>query len=203
MRIQELRYYILFKPFGYLSQFSDEGGNPGLGQLLKVEKDIYPVGRLDKDSEGLLLLTNDKTLNNRLLNPNKNHERSYLVQVEKEINQEAIEQLKKGVNIKVGKKRYDTLTCKARLLSDNDLPDLPERHPPVRFRKSVPTSWFEIKLFEGKNRQVRKMCAAVGFPCLRLLRLAIEELTLQGLSPGEIKEINGPELHKHLKIKLS
>ena len=155
------KYYLFYKPFGYLSQFSDEDNNPGLGQILNVEKDIYPVGRLDKDSEGLLILTNDKILNNKLLNPRFEHQRTYAVQVDREITQEAIEQLEKGVDIKLGKTNYHTLPAEAQVIKE---PILPERDPPVRFRLNVPTSWVEIKLIEGKNRQVRKMCAAVGFP---------------------------------------
>lgn len=194
------KYYVLYKPFGFLSQFSDEGGNSGLGQILNVEKDIYPVGRLDKDSEGLLLLTNDKKLNYKLLNPENKHERTYHVQVEKEIKSEAISQLEKGVNIKVGKKRYDTLPAKAKLLEGENSPEFPERNPPVRFRKSIPTSWIEIKLIEGKNRQVRKMCAAVDFPCLRLIRVSIEGLELGNMKVGEIQKIESKDVIKLLKL---
>lgn len=176
-----------------MSQFSDEDNNPGLGQILNVEKDVYPVGRLDKDSEGLLILTNDKILNNKLLNPRFEHQRTYAVQVDREITQEAIEQLEKGVDIKLGKTKYHTLPAEAQVIAE---PNLPERDPPVRFRKNVPTSWIEIKLIEGKNRQVRKMCAAVGFPCLRLVRVAIEKLELGDLAPGEIKEIT----HEQIKL---
>ena len=187
------KYYLFYKPFGYLSQFSDEDNNPGLGQILNVEKDIYPVGRLDKDSEGLLILTNDKILNNKLLNPRFEHQRTYAVQVDREITQEAIEQLEKGVDIKLGKTKYHTLPAEAQVIKE---PILPERDPPVRFRLNVPTSWVEIKLIEGKNRQVRKMCAAVGFPCLRLVRVAIEKLELGDLAPGELKEIT----HEQIKL---
>ena len=193
------KYYILYKPFGYLSQFSDEDNNPGLGQILNVEKDIYPVGRLDKDSEGLLILTNDKNLNSRLLNPRFKHQRIYAAQVDREINQEAIEQLEHGVNIKLGKSKYHTLPAEVGVIEE---PILPERNPPVRFRKNVPTSWVEIKLIEGKNRQVRKMCAAVGFPCLRLVRVAIEKLELGDLQVGEIKEITAEELFHLLNLRL-
>ena len=200
MQNQNFKYYILYKPFGYLSQFSDEGSNPGLGQILNVEKDIYPVGRLDKDSEGLLLLTNDKKLNYKLLNPENKHERTYFAQVEKEITIEAITQVERGVNIKVGKKRYDTLPAKARILKGENLPEFPERNPPVRFRKTVPTSWVEIKLIEGKNRQVRKMCAAVNFPCLRLIRVAIESLDLGNMAIGEMREVDSKDIKRKLKL---
>lgn len=193
------KYYLFYKPFGYLSQFSDEDNNPGLGQILKVEKDVYPVGRLDKDSEGLLLLTNYNVLNNKLLNPVFKHQRTYSVQVDREITQEAIEQLEKGVDIKLGKTKYHTLPAEAQVIAE---PNLPERDPPVRFRKNVPTSWIEIKLIEGKNRQVRKMCAAVGFPCLRLVRVAIEKLELGDLQVGETKEITAEELFPLLNLRL-
>ncbi|MGB0391768.1 MAG: pseudouridine synthase [Salibacteraceae bacterium] len=194
-----MKYYILYKPFGYLSQFSDEDNNPGLGQILDVEKDIYPVGRLDKDSEGLLILTNDKNLNSRLLNPIFKHRRIYNAQVDREVNKEAIGHLKSGVSIKLGKSKYLTLPAEARAIEE---PVLPERNPPVRFRKNVPTSWVEIKLTEGKNRQVRKMCAAVGFPCLRLVRVAIENLELGDLPVGGIKEITQEELSPLLGLRL-
>ncbi len=182
----DFRYFIFYKPFGYLSQFSDEDNNPGLGQLLDLPKDVYPIGRLDKDSEGLLLLSNDKKLNFKLLNPENEHRRTYWVQVDNEITEEAIARLEKGVSIKVGKSRHQTKPCVARKISE---PRLSERNPPVRFRKNVPTSWIEISLTEGKNRQVRKMCAAVEFPCLRLVRASIERLDIGSLKVGELKEV--------------
>lgn len=185
------KYYAFYKPYGYLSQFSDEDGNPGLNQILTIEKDIYPIGRLDKDSEGLLLLSNDKKLNFKLLNPKENHKRTYFVQVDRTITQEAIELLKQGVEIKVGKSKYHTKKCDASII---ETPKLPERNPPVRFRKNVSTSWISITLTEGKNRQVRKMCAAVGFPCLRLVRVSIENLKLEGHEVGGLKEIKLREI---------
>ncbi|MBD77610.1 MAG: pseudouridine synthase [Crocinitomicaceae bacterium] len=191
------KYYVFYKPFGYLSQFTDEGNNPGLAKLIQLEKDVYPVGRLDKDSEGLLLITNDKLLNNKLLNPNNKHNRTYYAQVEGNIDKQSITQLEKGVNIKVGKKRYDTLPAQVRSI---DEPQLPERNPPIRFRKSVPTSWIELKLIEGKNRQVRKMCAAVGYPCLRLVRVGIEEMRLEDLDVGELKSVESKQIIRLLKL---
>lgn len=192
----EFDYYAFYKPYGYLSQFTDEDGNPGLGQILDLPPDIYPVGRLDKDSEGLLLLSNDKKLNNNLLNPNNKHKRTYWAQVDRSITPEAILQLQKGVEIKVGKSKYKTLPCNAEVISE---PELPDRNPPVRFRKNVPTSWISITLIEGKNRQVRKMCAAVGFPCLRLVRVQIEGLGLNDLAVGELRQVTKQEilLHPH------
>jgi 23S rRNA pseudouridine2457 synthase len=182
----DFRYFIFYKPFGYLSQFTDEDGNPGLAKLIDVPKDIYPIGRLDKDSEGLLLLSNDKKLNFRLLNPDNNHNRTYWVQVDTVVTPKAIAALENGVAIKVGKTEHQTKPCVAKII---EAPTLPDREPPVRFRKNVPTSWIEITLTEGKNRQVRKMCAAVGFPCLRLVRVSIERLELQNMKVGQLKEV--------------
>ncbi|MFQ3326916.1 MAG: 23S rRNA pseudouridine2457 synthase [Salibacteraceae bacterium] len=182
----DFRYFIFYKPFGYLSQFTDEDGNPGLSKLIDLPKDIYPIGRLDKDSEGLLLLSNDKKLNFKLLNPENNHNRTYWVQVDTVVTTEAILALENGVSIKVGKTQHQTKPCVAKII---DTPTLPVREPTVRFRKNVPTSWIEITLTEGKNRQVRKMCAAVGFPCLRLVRVSIERLELQNMKVGQLREV--------------
>lgn len=186
-----LLYYVFYKPFGYLSQFTDEGNNPGLGNILDLPADIYPIGRLDKDSEGLLLLSNDKKLNFSLLNPANGHERTYWVQVDGEINEEAIQKIEQGVSIKVGKSRYLTKPCFAKIIQ---VPNIPERTPPVRYRKSIPTSWIEITLTEGKNRQVRKMCAAVGYPCLRLIRCKIGEIELADMQIGELKQLTKNQL---------
>lgn len=171
-----------------LSQFTKEGDHPTLADLPFVfPKDIYPVGRLDADSEGLLLLTNDNHLKTRLLDPKRKHMRTYLVQVEGEITEEACDRLSGGVEISVNGKKYFTLKAKARRIEE---PVLPERHPPVRYRASIPTSWIEISLHEGKNRQVRKMTAAVGFPTLRLVRSRIGEvINFEGLMPGDVREI--------------
>lgn len=153
-------YYIIYKPFNVLSQFSAVEGKQTLADYCKVEKDVYPVGRLDYDSEGLLILTNDTTLNHRLLNPSFQHQREYWVQVDGQITAEAIAQLQKSVNISIDGKIHKTLPAKA-LAFENE-PAVPERNPPIRFRKNIPTSWVSLTLTEGKNRQVRKMTAAVG-----------------------------------------
>lgn len=163
-----------------------------------VDKDIYPVGRLDKDSEGLLILTNDKLLNSALLSPSKKHQRSYFVQLDDDITDQAIIQVSKGVTIKLENGNYQTQPCKVKKLQKP--PVLPDRDPPVRFRQSIPTSWALIELTEGKNRQVRKMFASVGFPVLRLVRVQIEDLKLGKLTPGKSYEIKGEELFKLLKI---
>lgn len=178
-----------------LPQFSDDQGRPTLGQLHNFPKDVYPVGRLDMDSEGLLILTNDKKMNSRLLNPKNEHSRIYWAQVEGEIDQEALSELEKGVTIRINKKDYKTLPAKAKIL---ETPNLPERNPPIRFRKSVPDSWLELTLIEGKNRQVRKMTASVGFPTLRLVRAGISELKLGNMQPGEVKELGKGDIYPKL-----
>lgn len=195
----ENRYFIINKPYGILSQFSPEGDKKGLGELYPFPKDVYPVGRLDADSEGLLILTNDKNLNHQLLNPRFKHWRTYWVQVDGSISQEARQQLESGVSIKVNKSDYHTLPARARLMPEPQ--DLPERVPPVRYRKEIPTSWIAISLQEGKNRQVRRMTAAAGFPTLRLIRVQIEDLHLQNMQPGEVRELSKDTIYGLLNIK--
>lgn len=192
-------YFILYKPYGVLSQFTREHPDHRvLGDLYGFPRDVYAVGRLDKDSEGLLLLTNDKTLNQRLLDPQQGHQRTYWAQVEGDIDENALQQLRQGVDIRIKKKDYRTHPAKARRLVSS--PDLPERDPPIRYRKNVPDSWLELQLTEGKNRQVRRMCAAVGFPVLRLVRVAIGQLTLGGLKAGEVKAIPSEPLMRQLNL---
>ncbi|AFL83448.1 pseudouridine synthase family protein [Belliella baltica DSM 15883] len=190
------RYFIIYKPFGILSQFSGDANT--LKELGDFPSDVYPVGRLDKDSEGLLLITNDKSLNHHLLNPRFAHQRTYLAQVEGIPTAEAIAQLENGVDINVDGKMYHTKKAKAQLL--NEAPTLPPRNPPIRYRKSVPDSWIELNLIEGKNRQVRKMTAAVGFPTLRLVRYAMENLSIEGFEVGEVREMDRATLLSLLKI---
>ena len=194
------QYYYIYKPYNYLSQFSREHpDHQTLADLdFKFPKDVYPVGRLDRDSEGLLLLSNDKRLNNQLLDPKHQHRRTYWVQVDGAITRQAIEQLASGVTIRINKKPYQTRPAVAKPLEN--APELPERHPPIRFRKNIPTSWISIALTEGKNRQVRRMCAAVGFPVLRLVRIRMEDLFLQDLLPGEVRSIAKDRLWKMLKL---
>ncbi len=182
------RYYIFHKPYQVLSQFSAEGDKQTLADYFQhLPKNIYPVGRLDYDSEGLLLLTDDKQLTHQLLDPKFAHARTYWVQVEGTITNEAAKQLSQGVHINIDGKKY--LTRKATVKIFSEPPEVSERNPPVRFRKNIPTSWLSLTLTEGKNRQVRRMTAAVGFPTLRLIRYAIGQLTLDGLAPGEYKEV--------------
>jgi 23S rRNA pseudouridine2457 synthase len=187
------QYFVLYKPFNVLSQFTSQEGKRTLKDLEPVPGDLYPVGRLDYDSEGLLILTNDKQLNHRLLNPQFAHEREYWAQVEGVATPQAIESLREGVIISVDGKPYRTKACEASLFSA--APDLPDRDPPIRFRAHIPTSWIALVLKEGKNRQVRKMTANTGFPTLRLIRRRIEKLSLQGLQPGEMREMKKQEIY--------
>lgn len=194
-----LRYFLIYKPFGTLSQFSRGGDKPTLADLdFDFPGNVYPVGRLDADSEGLLLLTNDTQLNHRLLYPKFRHNRTYYVQVEGTLTDEACRQLSAGVMISVDGKRYDTLPADARPLLPE--PDLPARNPPIRYRASIPTSWVAISLREGKNRQVRKMTAAVGFPTLRLVRWAIESFTANGMASGDVRELSRAEVMQGIKF---
>lgn len=190
-----MKFYFLFnKPYRVLCQFSPVEGKLTLSDFLSLPKDVYPVGRLDYDSEGLLLLTNDGILHHKLIDPRFEHSRTYWVQVEGLPNEEALRRLKEGIFIE-GKR---TKKANVRLLQDE--PKLWERNPPIRFRKSIPTSWLEIELFEGRNRQIRKMTAVVGFPTLRLVRIKIEFLEVFGLKPGEFREMTKEEINRLKKI---
>jgi 23S rRNA pseudouridine2457 synthase len=181
------RYFIIYKPYLVLSQFTSDLGKQTLADFFDVPKDVYPVGRLDNDSEGLLLLTNDPSVNHRLLDPKFGHAREYLVQVDGSITQQAAQQLAQGVQINVDGKAYRTKPCTAKLLETP--PDVAQRHPPIRVRKEIPAPWIRIVLREGKNRQVRKMCAQVGFPVLRLIRTRMENIQLGDMRPGDITEL--------------
>ena len=186
--IKTKQYFLLYKPYGVLSQFSDSQGRKTLKSLGTFPIDVYPVGRLDMDSEGLILLTNDTELNHLLTEPKFEHVRKYLVQIEKLPSKESLEQLRKGVTIQ-GEK---TKPAEVRLLETE--PDVPPRTPAIRYRKNIPTAWIEITLREGRNRQVRKMTAAVGHPTLRLLRIAIAGLSLGALMPGESRHLSEKEV---------
>ncbi|QKQ73694.1 rRNA large subunit pseudouridine synthase E [Nostoc sp. TCL240-02] len=182
------RYIIFYKPYGVLSQFTkDASTHSTLKDYIDVP-DVYPVGRLDWDSEGLLLLTNDGQLQHRLAHPRFGHKRTYWVQVERIPDEDAIKRLQTGVEIQ----DYRTQPAQVRLLSKE--PELPERTPPIRFRKNVPTAWLEMTLTEGKNRQVRRMTAAVGFPTLRLVRVSIAHIKLDGLQLGQWRDLTTSEL---------
>jgi 23S rRNA pseudouridine2457 synthase len=192
-------YFIVHKPFNVLSQFSSADGKKTLKDFFDVPLNVYPVGRLDYDSEGLLILTDDKKLNQYLLNPVNNHKREYWVQVEGDIPQIATNKLQQGVSININGKMYQTKKCVVKKFSHS--PKVSERNPSIRFRKSISDSWLKIILTEGKNRQVRKMTAAVGFPTLRLIRYRIEKISLEDLHPGEMKIISKQELYNLLQIK--
>jgi 23S rRNA pseudouridine2457 synthase len=193
------RYFIFYKPYNVLCQFSAEGEKITLSEFLSlIPKNIYPVGRLDYDSEGLLLLTNDTQLNHQLLDPAFKHPRTYLVQVEGIMDEDALKQLEQGVVINVNGEKYKTRPAKAEKIIG--APKVPERNPPIRFRKNIPTSWIYVTLTEGKNRQVRKMTAAVGYPTLRLIRYRIGQLELNELAPGQYKEISLQELMQLLAL---
>ena len=169
------------KPYGVLTQFRDKDGRPTLADHIKVP-DVYPAGRLDHDSEGLLLLTDDGGLQHRLSDPVHKLPKTYWAQVEGEPDVAAIDQLRRGVLIDGSR----TLPAEVRRIPE---PTLWPRNPPIRFRKNIPASWIEIVLTEGRNRQVRRMTAAVGYPTLRLVRHAIGRYTLEGLGPGEWREV--------------
>jgi 23S rRNA pseudouridine2457 synthase len=180
-------YYCFNKPYGVLSQFSDEGGHQGLAHFLNLPKDVYPVGRLDHDSEGILLLTNDNRLKTRLLDPKKGHPRTYFIQVEGQITEKDVSQLLIPMEINFKGKRHDCVAIAAKVIES---PNFEERFPPIRFRKEIPTSWLSITLTQGKNRQVRRMTAHIGFPTLRLVRVGFDTVTLGDLKPGELKELS-------------
>lgn len=173
---------LLNKPFGVLSQFSGEPPQQTLADYLELPG-VYPAGRLDKDSEGLLLLTDDGALQQRIANPRYRKPKTYLVQVEGEIDEEVLGRLRSGVALKDGRTR----PARASAISP---PELWPRNPPVRFRKHIPTSWLELQISEGRNRQVRRMTAAVGFPTLRLVRVSIAEWSLDGLEPGQWRQVD-------------
>lgn len=183
-----------------LSQFKKDGKKPVLGELFEFEKDIYPLGRLDSDSEGLLLLTNEGSLNHTLLRPENKHKRTYLAQVEGNFSREAKEQLEKGVVISIEGKEYKTLPAICEIISGE--PPLPPRNPPIRYRKYIPVTWIRLTLHEGKNRQVRRMTAKVGFPTLRLVRESIQGIDVYGLLPGDVQEIEKDEFYRKLNLNV-
>nr|WP_245150600.1 pseudouridine synthase [Pollutimonas harenae] len=173
---------MLNKPFDVLTQFSDDQGRATLKDFVDVPG-VYPAGRLDRDSEGLLLLSNDGRLQARIADPRHKMAKTYWVQVEGEPSQDQLQRLQRGVVLKDG----PTLPAQACVI---DAPDIWPRHPPVRFRKSIPTTWLELTIQEGRNRQVRRMTAAVGLPTLRLVRMRIGPWELDGLLPGEWRELD-------------
>jgi 23S rRNA pseudouridine2457 synthase len=178
------RIVLFNKPYGVLSQFTPEGRWRSLAEFIAMPG-VYPAGRLDADSEGLLLLTDDGGLQHRIADPRHKLEKRYWAQVEGLPTEAALQALRAGVRIG----DYRTQPCRAIAIEEPQ--GLWPRDPPIRFRQSIPTAWLEIGLREGKNRQVRRMCAAVGFPVLRLIRAAIGAVTVDGLPPGQWRQLDG------------
>ncbi|WP_395749925.1 pseudouridine synthase [Prosthecobacter sp.] len=182
------------KPFDVLSQFTQEHPSHRTLAEFGFPPDVYAIGRLDRDSEGLLLLSDEARWNDRLLNPRHAHPRTYHAQVDGTITEEALKKLRSGIDLK----DFRSLPCKAQRLDPE--PVYPPRDPPVRFRKNIPTSWLALTLTEGKNRQVRRMTAAVGHPTLRLVRVSIGGLNLPDLAlkPGKWRELTATEQQRVL-----
>ena len=190
----EMRCLLLNKPFQVLSRFTDDKSRTTLGQFVGL-KNVYPAGRLDYDSEGLLFLTDDGGLQARLSNPRYRLRKVYWAQVEGTPRQQAVRRLRHGVTLK------DGLTRPAEVRVIEEPRELWPRNPPIRFRRQIPTHWLEIGITEGRNRQVRRMTAAVGMPTLRLIRCAIGPWTLAGLAPGEVRELDTSEVIEHLRLQ--
>jgi 23S rRNA pseudouridine2457 synthase len=178
---------VFHKPYGVVSQFTPDGSPHRTLAAFGFPADVYPIGRLDADSEGLLLLSNEPDLNERLLHPKNAHRRIYWAQVERVPSVAALRQLEAGLRIR----GRQTLPCRAALLDPQ--PTMPAREPPIRFRKNVADCWITLELVEGKNRQVRRMTAAVGHPTLRLVRVAIGRLKLDVLPPGKWEIVSDAE----------
>lgn len=175
------------KPYGVLSQFTSDGSANRTLAEFGFPKGVYPIGRLDADSEGLLLFSDEAALNERLLPPRKAHERTYWAQVERIPDAKALKQIKEGLIVQ----GRSTIPCRARMLDPQ--PRIPPRDPPIRFRKNVADVWLELILTEGKNRQVRRMTAAVGHPTLRLIRVAIGQFGLDELPAGQWRQLSEAE----------
>lgn len=186
------RHLLFYKPYDVLTQFTDEGQRRTLKDYISVP-DVYAVGRLDRDSEGLLLLTNNGRIQHCLTDPQYAHPRTYWVQVERIPTEPELEPLRRGVTIQ----NRRTRPAKVTLLPYEPMPP---RDPPIRFRKNVPTAWLEMTLIEGRNRQVRRMTAAIGFPALRLVRVSIAHLHFSGLDPGDWRDLTADELQKLYQI---
>lgn len=195
-KVKELKsftYVLFYKPYNVICQFSPEGNKITLKEFINIPE-IYPVGRLDTDSEGLIIITDDNKLKQILTEPKYKSEKTYNVQVEGIPSENDLSKIREGIVIQ----DYKTMPAKVSLLTTE--PIFPERNPPVRFRKSIPTSWLEIKIKEGKNRQIRKMTAAIGFPTLRLIRVKIKHIGIDSLNPGEYRFLSAKEVLELKKI---
>ncbi len=187
------KYFAIYKPFQVLSQFSESDGKQTLKSIFDFPTDVYSIGRLDYDSEGLLLLTNDNKFKTKILSPKSNITKTYIVQIEGIPLPYQIEQLRIGVLIKLKQMQCRTKPANVKVIEE---PMLPERFPPIRFRKNMPTSWLNISITEGKNRQIRKMTASIGLPTLRLIRYSIGKLNLDILQSQQIKELKFADVVK-------
>jgi 23S rRNA pseudouridine2457 synthase len=191
-----MNYFAIYKPYMMISQFTPENeGDVTLADLdFDFPKDCYTIGRLDKDSEGLLLLTNDNQLKTKVLEPKYKQAKTYYAQVEGTPTADEMQRLQRGVEISINGKKHKTLPAKASILDES--PVLPERNPPIRFRAAIPTTWIQLTITEGKNRQVRRMCAAVGLPVLRLVRFSMGDLTLQDIDLQQVRALEKDFIYK-------